>query len=38
MCMKFMAMDYMIGEGVEDELEIYSSLDPHLFILIMVHS
>ena len=21
MCMKFMAMDYMIGEGVEDELE-----------------
>ena len=26
MCMKFMAMDYMIGERVEDELEFYSSL------------
>ena len=38
MCMKFMAMDYMIGEEVEDELEFYSSLDLHLFILIMGHS
>ena len=38
MCVKFMAMDYMIGEGVEDELEFYSSLDLHLFILIMGHS
>ena len=32
MCMKFMAMDYMIGEEVEDELEFYSSLDLHLII------
>ena len=38
MCMKFMAMDYMIGERVEDEVEFYSSLDLHLFILIMGHS